>query len=425
MTTTKPLPYTSQVKYRGGRERPIDVLLLDAQYRQVLTCMRAFAECGLAVGAATCLSDSRWAPSFRSRSCSATATLPDLGDGDNYADGVLAVLEAMPAAMVLPAHDGSIESLRRRRSEFESRCALPLASDAALAVATSKQRTLALATELGIAVPESIPVADVADLRDALRSVGLPAVLKPAQSWVVDADGVGTRLFCELAQSYDEAASDLRKMVAAGGSALIQPWIPGIREAVTLFRAHGRFWARFAQMSYREWPMLGGTSVLCESIPLDPYITASAERLVDAMDLDGCAMVEFRRDRKNHPVLMEINPRMGATVGLAVRSGVNIPLLVYRWGMGQSLEATGDYRVGLRLRSLAGDLWALNAAFSRQHHPDIPQPGKALATFLSDFATHPSHLDGISLTDVRPGLVEIQEAVQLHVWPRIRGWVSK
>jgi predicted ATP-grasp superfamily ATP-dependent carboligase len=338
---------------------------------------------------------------------------------------VLAILDAMPVAMVIPAHDGSIESLRRRRAEFEGRCALPLASDAALAMATSKERTLALASELGIAIPESIPVADVADLHDALEAVGLPAVLKPAQSWNLDGAGRGTRLFCELVHTPDEAAKQLQTMVTAGGSALIQPWLPGCREAVTLFRAHGRFWARFAQVSYREWPPLGGTSVLCESIPLRPDITGIAERLVEAMDLDGCAMVELRRDREGRPVLMEVNPRMGATVGLAVMAGVDIPRLMYRWGMGLPLEAVDGYAIGQRLRSLAGDMWYLNTAFSRQRHPDVVRPGKALATFLSDFLVHPSRLDGVELHDLRPGFVEVQEAVQLHAWPRIRGWVTK
>ena len=143
------------------------------------------------------------------------------------------------------------------------------------------------------------------------------------------------------------------------------------------------------------------------------------------MDLDGCAMVEFRRDRDGRPVLMEVNPRMGATVGLAVLAGVDIPGLVYRWGMGQPLEEVEGYRVGLRLRSLAGDMWYLNTAFSRQPHPDVLRPGKALTTLMSDFVVHPSRLDDISLRDPRPGLVEAQEAVQLRVWPRIRGWVIK
>jgi predicted ATP-grasp superfamily ATP-dependent carboligase len=425
MTTATPLPYTASINYRGGRKRPIDVLLLDAQYRQMLTSMRVYAKAGIAVGAATGISDSRWAPSFRSRWCAASATLPDLADGESYVDGVLALLDLLPVALVLPAHDGSIEALRRRRSEFDGRCALPLASDAALAIATSKDHTLALAAELGIAIPDSFPVFDEADLRDALKSIELPAVLKPTQSWNLDAHGVGKRLFCELVQTEDEALKELRTMTSAGGSALIQPWLPGSREAVTLFRAHGRFWARFAQRSYREWPPLGGTSVLCESIPLHPDITDSAERLVEAMDLDGCAMVEFRRDRYGRPVLMEVNPRMGATVGLAVLAGVNFPDLLYRWGMGLPLEAVEGYRIGRRLRSISGDMWYLHHAFDGHPHPDVMRPGKALRTVISDFVVHPSRLDGISLSDPQPGLTEVQQAFQLHAWPRIRGWLTK
>ena len=291
---------------------------------------------------------------------------------------MLAILDSMPVGMVLPAHDGSIEALRRRRGEFKGRCALPMASDEALGVAMSKERTLALASELGIAVPESIPVSTPADLHDALDSVGLPTVLKPAHSWNLDGDGIGKRLFCELVQTGDQAAKELETMVSAGGSALVQPWLPGRREAITLFRAQGRFWARFAQVSHREWPPLGGTSVLCESIPLRPDIAPSAERLVAAMDLDGCSMVEFRRDSEGRPVLMEVNARMGATVGLAVLCGVDFPDLTYRWGMGQPLEPVAGYRVGQRLRSLAGDMWYLNTAFNRKPHPDVLPPGKAL-----------------------------------------------
>ena len=65
VTMATPLPYSPHINYRRGRGRPIDVLLLDAQYRQGLTCIRGFAQAGLAVGAATSVSESRWAPGFR------------------------------------------------------------------------------------------------------------------------------------------------------------------------------------------------------------------------------------------------------------------------------------------------------------------------------------------------------------------------
>ena len=86
----------------------------------------------------------------------------------------------------------------------------------------------------------------------------------------------------------------LAVILAAGGGAVLQEWIPGRREAVSLFFADGRIWARLAQVSHREWPILGGGSVLCETIALPQDIVEASEDLVRAMDLEGCSMVEFR-----------------------------------------------------------------------------------------------------------------------------------
>ena len=257
-----------RIHRRAASPAHLDVLLLDAQYRQTLACMRVYARSGLRVGTAVCEPDAWWAPSTRSRWCSLSAVVPDFAQGaDAYVDALLALLDEHPASMILPAHDGSIEALRARRADLERRVALPLAGEAALDMAVSKARTMALATEMGIAVPQSVLVTDIGDVRAALDHVGCPAVIKPVQSWV-ERDGVGTRLTSEPIRSVEEAKRSLAYILSTGGQAVIQQWLPGRREAVSLFYAQGRFWARFAQVSHREWPTLGGVSVLCESIPL-------------------------------------------------------------------------------------------------------------------------------------------------------------
>jgi predicted ATP-grasp superfamily ATP-dependent carboligase len=397
----------------------LDVLLLDAQYRQTLACMRVFARSGLRVGAVACSPDAWWAPSFRSRWCSLSAVLPDFALGaDAYVDALLALLDEHPARMLLPAHDGSIEALRARRAELERRVALPLASEAALDIAVSKARTMALAAEMGIAVPRSIPVTDLDDIRAALDDVGLPAVIKPVQSWV-ERDGAGTRLTSEVVLSVEDAKKSLDYILSAGGQAVIQQWLPGRREAVSLFYAHGRFWARFAQVSHREWGVLGGASVFCESLPLLPDITEPAERLVRTIDLEGCSMVEFRRDREGRPVLMEINPRIAGSVALAISSGVDFPTLVHDWALGGTLREVAAYRTGRRLRWLGGDIWNLKCVFDSQGQLDVPPRGRAVATFLSDFVLRPSAFDLVEAGDMRPALIEMRKTVLLHAQGRL------
>ena len=265
-----------------------------------------------------------------------------------------------------------------------------------------------------------------ADAIEAVNKTGLPAVLKPLNPWVVDDRGRGSRLVSELVGTAEDASRRLEAMLDAGATAaLLQPWLPGRREAVSLFRADGRIWARFAQVSHREWPVLGGATVFCESIPLAPDIADASERLVEAMDLDGCSMVEFRRDREGRPVLMEVNARMGSSVGLAIRAGVDLPTLLHAWATGRPLRPITGYRIGERMRWPVGEMWFLNTAFAGQTGPDVPTRTRAVTTVLSDFVVRPSRLDRASVTDPRPMLAELNHTVRLHALPKVRRVLTK
>jgi predicted ATP-grasp superfamily ATP-dependent carboligase len=397
----------------------VDVLLLDAENRQALAAMRVLARAGLTVGAVTCEADAWWSPSAQSRYCAAHAVVPNLiCDAPAYVQAILQLLDKQQARMVIPMGDGTIHALRLRRAEIEQHSALALASESALDIAVSKSRTQALATELGISVPRTVQLTGCGDVAAALKEVGLPAVIKPVESWV-ERDGIGARLSAEVAVTADEAARILDGLFSKGGRALVQEWLPGRREAISLFYAQGRFWARMAQLSYREWPGLGGVSVLCETIPLPADIVADAERLVRAIDLDGCSMVEFRRDRHGRPILMEVNPRLAGSVALAISAGVNLPQLMVDWKLGRALREQVSYRVGRRLRWLAGDIWSLKGVFEHQGRPDEPPWLAAAATFVADFL-RPTQVDGLELGDIRPILAEMNKFVLGHGIRRAR-----
>jgi hypothetical protein len=206
---------------RGDTVEPpiIDVLLLDAQYRQALACIRASSRAGFRTGAVACQSEEWWAAATRSRRCDARAYLPDFADDEH-------------------AYAATLTNLVK---------------------------------------------------------------------------GNGRRLSTQTVGTVDEARRGWCEIVEAGGEAVVQELLTGRREAVSLFHANGRYRAGMAQVSHRDWPLLGGVSVLCETIPLEHDITEGAERLVEAMNLEGCSMVEFRRDRFGRPAVMEVNPRMGVT----------------------------------------------------------------------------------------------------------------
>lgn len=391
---------------RRSTRRDVDVLLLDAQFRQALVAARSLGVSGLSVATACCEAQARWAPAAHSRWVDLNAVVPDITtNAKGYVDGVLRLLDECPARVMIPGHDGSIATLRTHRRAFETRTALALASEAALDVAADKMRTLDLARHLGIDVPRSIFVADPSEVKAALDHVGCPAVVKPTIPWA-RSEGIGTRLFSMGARTLDEAKRRVDNLRSLGGQALIQEWLPGRRDAVSVFMTGGRFWARFAQASRREHPPLGGSTVFCESIPLLPDITEPSERLVREMKLEGCSMIEYRRDRQGRPVLMEVNARMGGSVQLAQSCGVDFPKLLYAWATGEPLSPVGDYAVGRKLRWLGGEIRALRVIFRDHGQLDVPSRGKALAVFVSDFVLNPSRFDVIDWRDPKPAFVE-------------------
>ena len=129
--------------------------------------------------------------------------------------------------------------------------------------------------------------------------------------------------------------------------------------------------------------MLGGATVFCESIPFAPDITESSERLVDAMDLDGCSMVEFRRDREDGRCSWRSTPGWGRASRLAVRAGVDFPSLLHEWATGRELRPVMNYRIGERMRWLAGDMWYLEHRVRPAPGPDVPTPTQAVKTVLT------------------------------------------
>jgi predicted ATP-grasp superfamily ATP-dependent carboligase len=386
--------------------------VLDAEGRQALAAIRSLGQAGLSVGAVVCDSRQRVALGQRSRWARVRPVVSDFAtDPEAYAHDVVALTERLGASMVLPCHDGSIEALRSHRHQIERRAGLALASEAALELAVDKRRTVALAKQLGIGVPTNIEVHDVSDLRAALADVGYPAVMKPVWSWV-QANGGGTRLSCEPVLDFDDALRALDVYQKAGGRALVQPWLPGRRDAVTLMFSNGEVRARFAQTSFRELPLLGGASVLCESIQPLPDIVEPAERLVRAMNLEGCSMVEFRRDRHGRPILMEVNPRMGGSVSLAIACGIDFPALVRAWALGLTVPDVWSYRVGVRRRWLAGDIETLKGALKGGRGHDVPSRARCVGIFAADFVRRPAPLDVFALSDPGPASVEIKGIVR-------------
>ena len=358
-----------------------DVLVLNAALRQSLVAVRSLGRRGLRVAAAGM---QRTTPALSSRWCQQGFVFPREEALGAYLATLEEWLERTGARVLIASNDATIALLRLHRARLEPRVRLALADEGALAIAINKERTLEVARRLGLHVPHEVVIRDVGDVPVALKEIGLPAVIKPCESWLWNGRE-GARLGAELVVTPTEACDAVAAVTRFGEAVLFQQLLTGRREAVSFLHADGEVYARFAQWARRTSMPLGGDSVLRQSTAIPPDIGAQAEALVREIDLEGYSEVEFRRDAAGIPYLMEINPRLSASVEVAVRAGVDFPHLLYQWASGGPIERVAGYRTGGWMRHLGGDINTTIASLRQRGRPGVTPPGEMLLDFGLSF----------------------------------------
>jgi predicted ATP-grasp superfamily ATP-dependent carboligase len=235
--------------------------------------------------------------------------------------------------------------------------ALPLPDLATYRRASDKLQVLELARSAGFAVPETV-VLECGDQEGAWPDALFPAVLKPHRS-VVTVEGRRRAVGVSFVRDSAECRRALALLPAAAFPVLLQRRVTGVGEGLFALRWEGRTLARFAHRRLREKPPAGGVSVYRESIALDPQLVSAGERLLDALDWKGVAMIECKRDPDTgRHVIMEINGRFWGSVQLAIDAGIDFPVLLVGCALGRTpAESTGTgYRVGVRSRWFWGDV---------------------------------------------------------------------
>lgn len=400
------------------RDVTFDALVLDAKLRQSLVTVRSLGRHNKKVAAlevANALEQSRRVPAFASRWCQRSSVAPSfVRDVEPFLTYLQQWLDNTGARVLITSSDGTLAVLREHRTRIEQHgTRIALASEPALSIALNKDQTLEIAEKLGLGVPRGVMLRSVDEVAEAVRDVGLPAVVKPAETWQWG-EQRGMRLISILVTTPEEARRAVEKLTQNAGVVLFQKFLTGRREAVSFIYAHGEIYARFAQWAMRTHPQLGGTSVYRQSIPVPEDIGEQAERLVREIELDGYSEVEFRRDDLGKPYLMEINPRLSASVEVATRSGVDFPYLLYQWANGEPIDHVDGYRPGGWMRYLEGDILATIQSFIDKGRPEVTPPAQAFYEFLSAFFI-PTGYDYVDWQDLAPALHAVYEFMD-RVW---------
>lgn len=126
-------------------------------------------------------------------------------------------------------------------------------------------------------------------------------------------------------------------------------YLPGLEGSVDLVADHGEI----LYMAYRE------SNVNLASIPQEATLVRNEEAyeiarsVISALKLDGNADLDFKNDAEGHPVLMEVNPRVAATMQIFKEGGINLLYLRVKQLLGEKLpELEPKYGIKMKRRYL-------------------------------------------------------------------------
>jgi predicted ATP-grasp superfamily ATP-dependent carboligase len=381
------------------------VIVTDGEQRATLAVVRT-----LGAGGYRCIvtSSSRGSIAAGSRFATRTVEVPNaLERPVEFADAIVALAAAENAAVVLPIAEQSMLAILPVRARL-SPAIVPFPDLASFSALTDKERLLAEASKLGIAIPAQEVVRD----RNAAASMDLsrltyPIVLKPARS-VSERGGVRETFSVSYASDATELQRKIRVLPTAAFPLLLQQRIVGPGTGIFLLLWDGKVKAEFAHQRLSEKPASGGASVYRESVPIDEPLRNRSRALLEQFGWWGVAMVEYKRDSTTgQPYLMEVNGRFWGSLQLAIDSGVDFPRILVACALGEHTQQMPPYRVGVRSRWWWGQIDHLVGRVRRSSTIDpLPPNTRSARRALGDLLLGPfrraDYEEVLWWTDPRP-----------------------
>lgn len=381
------------------------VLVLDANQRAALAVIRSLGKRGLTVIAADPLTRSIGAAS---RYASQSIQYPNPANSvDAFVYRITTIIDRIGVDAIVPVTDVTMMALVGNAHRLKtSRLVAPTARS--YETLTDKVRLLELAARLGIRTPKTRIATNSQTAFEAAVDLGFPVVLKPGRSRYLKGDKiVSTNV--EIIDNPQHLRLVLDRITWLDDiPCLVQEFIPGCGAGISALVSPSNSTTWFAHRRIREKPPGGGVSVLSESVPIDPVLQSIGEKLLQAAQWVGVAMVEFRIGDNRLPYLMEINGRFWGSLQLPIDCGLDFPWLAYQIAMGEAVDHALPYKTEKRLRWLLGDIDSL--LISHRTNPKRVRLNEyTIGAFLRSFFDSSIRQEILRVNDPYPAIREVMQ----------------
>lgn len=259
--------------------------------------------------------------------------------------------------VIIPMGDMNVSFLSKRKDfiehEFGCKCACP--EENKLAIVEDKRRFMEFCEKNGIPHPKTARIKKE-NLSEVARNIGFPSLIKPDFS--VGARGI-TRV-----DTLDELKQKFTLINDCFGNCTLQELIDNKEYYfnVMLYRnRNGKILAYTIIKIFRMYPVSAGSSTCCISVDNEDLLDVCKDCL-DKLNWVGMADLDVlqRLDNRDYKII-EINPRVPASLRAAHISGVNFPEVISLDSIGRIVPFY-DYNPGKTMRYLGTDImWFLKS----------------------------------------------------------------
>lgn len=285
----------------------------------------------------------------------------------NYADIMLDICKKEKVDVYFPNVSAEVSAVVARKDEFEALgVKLSVSNMESVAISNNKLKTYETLEKAGIPVPRYYGVHTVEDFVEGMKYMGYPE--KPVCIKIVDGSGSrGVRIIDSTKSrydifvkekpnsfyiSYDDMLSMLQSAPAPLHEMMLVECMHGPEFTVDLLAEKGKALYIVGRNNVDSLMSIAQASVL----QYDELAYKVSEQVIDLLKMDGNVGFDFMRNDKEEAVLMDINPRITATISIMAAGGVNLPYLRVKQLLGEELPAC-EPQFGTRIRRRYGEMF--------------------------------------------------------------------
>lgn len=380
-----------------------NILILDAHTSAALACIRSLSQLPVHLHVA---SPRITAHSFFSRYARKTFCYPNPEQNTaRFIEWLKPHLQKNYYQVVLPLTESTLLPISKYRAELPPVASQAIPSAEAIEKTFHKEKTRLLAQQVGIAVPQSVLISSVDQIRS--HSFHFPVVVKEPATGNLQEGKVRSGRGISYPANFDNFKKVIQERLQVAPELLVQEFIAGEGVGISYLMTPQGPIAPFAHRRIVEAHPTGSRAVLAESIAVPPDLFKKTVDLLHLAHFVGPVMFEFKRQGEKW-VLLEINGRFWGSLSLPISCGIDFPLLFYYWLTGQPLQIPNTF-LKKRVHYLLGYAEYVLRTFKGKPQgwpTTFPSRISAIFNFVQELGSgHPDF--SFCAKDPLPGFVEI------------------